>query len=212
MGEDPGGPADRAEPTGGATLSQTTADHRRLLAEVAEGSETALVELYRAFEQRIYAFGLSRLNDSAAAADLVNEVMVEVWKKADSYQGRSAVSTWILGIAHHRALDEIRRRTRRTFEELDARVPDARAVDPTAALEGLADREKVQACMEELSDAHREAIHLAFFEDLSTREAAEIAGCPQNTVKTRIYHAKAALKRCLAGLFASEDAEGASDA
>lgn len=174
-------------------------EHERLLAEIASGSEAALVELFRAFEGRIFAFAQSRLNDPAFSSDLVSEVMVEVWKKADSFEGRSAVSTWILGIARNRLMDEIRRRGRRHFDELDETTPDDESVDAPAALAAADDAGHVEECMGRLNEAQREAVHLAFYEDLTYGEIAELAGCPEGTVKTRIYHAKKALQRCLQG-------------
>ncbi len=174
-------------------------EHERLLEEIASGSEEALVALYRAFEGRIFAFAQSRLNDPAFAADLVNEVMVEVWKKASTFEGRSAASSWILGIARNRLMDEIRRRGRRHFDELDEATPDEGQTDATEALAAADDAGHVEECMKRLNEAQREAVHLAFYEDLSYAEIAEIAGCPEGTVKTRVFHAKKALQRCLRG-------------
>lgn len=193
MGEDPGaGAVRRPAPEG-------PLEHAELLQEVASGSEEALVELYRAFEGRIFAFAQSRMNDPAFAADLVNEVMVEVWKKASTFQGRSAVSSWILGIARNRLMDEVRRRGRRHFDELDERTPDDDSVDASEVMAAADDASQVEECMGRLNEAQREAVHLAFYEDLSYGEIAEIAGCPEGTVKTRIHHAKKALQRCLQG-------------
>ncbi len=174
-------------------------DHNELLESIAAGSEPALVELFRAFEGRIFAFAQSRLNDPAFASDLVCEVMVEVWKNADSFEGRSAVSSWILGIARNRLMDEIRRRGRRHFDELDETTPDDESIDASAALAAAGDAGHVKECMDRLNEAQREAVHLAFYEDLTYVEIAGITDCPEGTVKTRIYHAKKALQRCLQG-------------
>ena len=80
---------------------------------------------------------------------------------------------------------------------MDANVPDGGSVD----LEGLVLNQQIseflRQCLKKLSDIHREIIHLAFFEDLSYKEISEIAECPEGTVKTRMYHAKEALKPCI---------------
>ncbi len=175
-------------------------NHDELLAEVAAGNEDALLELYRAFEGRIFGFAQSRLNDPAVASDLVNEVMVEVWKKAATFEGRSAAASWILGITRYKIMDELRRRGRRQFDELDESAPDETQVNVSDALAAAGDAQHVQECMRGLSEAQREAVHLAFYEDLSYAEISEIAGCPEGTVKTRVYHAKKALMQCLQAL------------
>jgi RNA polymerase sigma-70 factor, ECF subfamily len=179
-----------------ATPADEAAD---LLARIATGSEPALRDFYQAYHTRIYAFALKRLRDPADAADVLNEVMLEVWRKAARYEGRARVLTWVLGIANHKLLDRLRRRGRHATEALDenlaADVPDA-----DAALAGAQDAARVRRCLDVLSDAHRLIVHLAFFEELPYEEIAEIADCPVNTVKTRMFHAKRRLKRCLAGM------------
>ena len=86
-------------------------DPKDLLQRIADGDEDALGAFYRLFEGRIYRFALSRLNDVFDAADILNEVMFEVWRGAARFEGRSAVSSWVLGIAHHKTIDRLRKRT-----------------------------------------------------------------------------------------------------
>lgn len=171
-----------------------------LLARVARGSEEAFTELYRRFESRIFAFCMSRLNDPAVAADVLSEVMLEAWRQAERFEGRSKVSTWLFSIARYKVLDEMRRRGRRPEEELDPALPDEGRASAVDALAGAEREDEVRRCLQNLSDAHREAVHLAFFEDLSYAEIARIVERPEGTVKTRVFHAKQALKRCLAQL------------
>ena len=180
--------------------SSSTADEEQdLVARIAARDESALEELYRRFEPRIMAFAYRRLNDPGAAADTLNEVMLEVWKSAERFEGRSSVATWILSITRHRVIDRLRARGGRIFEEIDEGEEDTRAVDAEAAMAGAADAGAVRDCIEELPDAQREAVHLAFFEDMAYADIAQVMECPEGTVKTRVYHAKKALKDCLAG-------------
>ena len=81
--------------------------NRTLLEQMAQGSEKALTEFYKAFEPRIFAFAKIRLNDSYEAADLLNEVMWEVWRGANRFEGRSSVATWVFGIANYKILDRL---------------------------------------------------------------------------------------------------------
>ncbi len=174
-----------------------TNDAAALLARMATRDESALREFYRQFHGQIYAFALKRLRDPADAADVLNEVMLEVWRSAGRFESRSKVSTWVLGITHHKAVDRLRRRKNRSYEELDDQIEDSDS--PTAAdvLAGAQDAALLRRCLDGLSDMHRQVMHLAYFEDLSCEEIAEISDCPVGTVKTRMFHARRLLKLCL---------------
>jgi len=171
-----------------------------LLIRIAKGEESALSEFYRVHEARVYSFALSRLRHEAEAAECLNEVMLEVWKHADRYEGRSKVSTWLLGIANHKVIDKMRRRGRHETVEVDDQLPDDTCCNMLDVLAGADDAQIVQRCLESLSENHRQVIHLAFYEDMSYEDIAQIAECPEGTVKTRVFHAKQRLKDCLADL------------
>jgi len=178
-------------------------DGEALLRRIAAGEEAAMAELYKNFENPVYRFILSRMNDPFEAADILNEVMLEVWRGAGRFQGRSAVKSWIFGIARHKTLDRLRSRQRnaaRAGEEPSEDIADEDAVDPTEAIAATQNAEFVQHCLDKMSAAHREVLHLTFFEDLTYGQIAEIAGCPEGTVKTRMFHAKRAMQHCLAKL------------
>jgi RNA polymerase sigma-70 factor (ECF subfamily) len=171
-----------------------------MLIRMAAGSEAALREFYQVFHGRIYGFALKRLREPADAADVLNEVMLEAWRSASRFEGRSQVSTWVLGIAHHKIIDILRRRKNQPLDEFDPEL----VVDdsPTAfdVIVGMQDAAQLRRCLEGLSDAHRLVVHLAFFEDLAYEEIANIADCPVGTVKTRMFHARRLLKHCLTEL------------
>lgn len=171
-----------------------------LLARMARGEERALGEFYDAYHGRVYAFALKYVRDNADAAEVLNEVMLEVWRRAADFEGRSRVLTWVLGITHHKAIDRVRRR--RPAHEDDAELAHIADEAPAAVdlLVGREDSTRLRECLERLSDLHRQVLHLAFFDDLPYPEIAEIVGCPLGTVKTRVFHAKQLLKQCLAGL------------
>lgn len=180
---------------------------REWLQQIAQGDQSALEAFYQCYEPRVYRYALSRLNQTFDAADTLNEVMMEVWKYADRFEGRSKVSTWLLGITHHKVYDRLRKRKRSNMEDdvddftntISDDEPDIQNV-----LAGVEDAKMVKHCMDNLTSNHREVIHLAFFEDLHYREIADITQKPEGTIKTRIFHAKQALKTCLSKMMTME--------
>ena len=175
------------------------ADATELLAAIASGSEPDFARFYDAYHSRVYVFVLRHLGDPAEASEVLNEVMLEVWRSAARFEGRSQPLTWVLGIAHHKALDALRRRGRAPTEELDESLPDEGAPNPPELLDAAQNAEGLRRCIERLSADQRLVVHLAFFEDLPYPEVARIVDCPVGTVKTRIFHAKRLLRRCLSG-------------
>lgn len=151
---------------------------------------------YEIHENVVYAFARARLNDPHAAADVVNKVMLAVWRGASRFKGGSKVRTWLLGIANNKVMDVLRSRARHGQEELNDDLHDgASEAEDMVASAHYSD--VLARCLKELSDQHRQVVHLAFYEDLSYDEIAAIVECPSGTVKTRMYHARRSLRRCL---------------
>jgi RNA polymerase sigma-70 factor (ECF subfamily) len=175
-----------------------TVDDAVLLAGIARGREQDMTEFYRLYHGRICAFVLRQLGNAADAADVANEVMLEVWRGAGHFEGRARALTWVLGIAHHKAVDRMRRSGYRAAAE--GPDPDEIVDEGEGTVDLLArlqEAELVKRCLDRLPDTHRMVVHLAFYEDLGYREIASILRCPEGTVKTRIFHAKKGLRRCL---------------
>lgn len=172
-----------------------------LLKQISQQKQLALKAFYALFEPRVYHYAMSRLNDTFDAADTLNEVMMEVWKHAGRFEGRSKVSTWLLGITQHKVYDRLRKRGHSQkhddIEDHSSHLTD-NALPMERVLSAAQDADLIQHCLQRLSATHREVLHLAFFEDLPYQEIASIAQCPEGTVKTRVFHAKIALKNCLA--------------
>lgn len=172
--------------------------HHLWIRQIAEGDKQALGELYRAYERPVYRFIVSRLNDPHEARDILHEVFMDIWRVAASFEGRSQVRTWIFGIAYRKVIDVHRKRARVTLTD---EVPETGDVQD-AADAGYAARqeaEHVRYCVQALSDDHRSAISLAFYEDMTCAEIARILGVPEGTIKSRLHHAKKLLLHCLSG-------------
>ena len=168
----------------------------QLLDRIANGDRTALAALYRAQERPVYKFILSRLNDPAESADILHDVFLEVWRSAGRFEGRSKVQTWIMGIAYRKVIDRHRRAGRMEVTDAPPEQVDEAASAESCLVAGQ-DAVQVARCMDDLSEDHRGAITLAFWHDLTYREIAEVLGAAEGTIKTRVFHAKKLLMRCL---------------
>lgn len=179
----------------------SAADDVTLLDAIARSDQHAMETFYHRHSSAVYHFAFKTLNNGADAAEVMNEVMMEVWRKASSFSGNSAVKTWLLSIAHHKAVDTVRRKARHdASDEIPEQVDDETHCSLELAHAGAEDSERVKQCMSELKDGHRQVVYLTFFEGLSYPDIAGILDIPPGTVKTRMMHAKNQLKACLAKL------------
>jgi RNA polymerase sigma-70 factor (ECF subfamily) len=172
----------------------------RLLGRIGQGDEAAFRELYRAFSRRLYAYVIRKLGNEAQAEEIVADTLYEVWKAPARFRGESLFSTWLIGIARNKVLMAFRSRKPDAVHEDLQEIAEVIASEDAGAFELLAQRQRregVQHCMERLSDDHRECIHLVFYEGMSLAEVAQVQSCPENTVKTRLFHARQKLRNCL---------------
>ena len=169
-----------------------------LIRLIAKGAKDAIRLLYARHSVRVFRFLVRMTNNDATAEDLVSEVFTEVWRSAGRFEGRSQVTTWILGIARFKAMSAMRRRT---FEALDddaaASIADT-ADNPEVVMQNANRSAVLQSCLKELSSAHRQVIDLIYYHGQSIEEVAEVVGIPQNTVKTRVFHARKRIAELMA--------------
>ena len=164
-------------------------DDAELLAAIGRGDESALEALYHAYAPRLGRFFARLTLEPATAAELLNDVFLVIWQKADSFRGDSRVSTWIIGIAYRKSLKALQSRKPKKYfapaptEDLGTQVLDWRR-----------DLDRVLAM---LSPEQRATIELTYYFGYSYREIAEQLGCPENTVKTRMYYARRKLRLLL---------------
>ena len=160
-----------------------------LMRQVADGSEPAFAALYGRFARPILGLAVQSL-DRATAEDIVQDVFLTIWRHADTFDPeRGTVRAWILQIAHHRVLNELRRRSRKPAGDGDGRLlGEIEGRDPGPAERTIEKhrREVLGAALEELPRAQREALDLAFFDDLTHEQVATRLDVPLGTAKTRI--------------------------
>ena len=165
-----------------------TSSERALLTAVARRDRSAFADLYRSYQPRLYGYIRRFVANAVLVEEIVDDVMFVVWTDAKKFRGKSAVSSWIFGIAYRKALTALRREGR--YEAPLRR--DVETADPHGG--SRADIELIYAGLEGLSPDHRQVIELTYFCGYSYEEIAQIAGCPVNTVKTRMFHARRRLK------------------
>lgn len=206
---------DPADPEGGSAASKGSGEgdpDARLLERVARGDQEAFETLYHRYHRRLFGYLLRVLRRPALIEEVLDDVMLAVWQGARRFDGRSRASTWILGIAHHKALKALER-ARRTAEREGDEPPDPETEPagerrgPEAAAVRAELRRKLRSAMEVLSPVQRAVVELTFFYGHSYPEVAEIVGCPVGTVKTRMFHARRALKERLPELGLEADRE-----
>jgi RNA polymerase sigma-70 factor (ECF subfamily) len=175
---------------------QTTSDEV-LIGRIADGDRLAMQVLFARHHVRVYRFVLRLVRNEATAEDLISDVFLDVWRQAGKFEGRSAVSTWLLSIARFKALSVLRRRPE---EELDEEMADAiedPMDDPEVALAKKDKGAVLRACLDKLSGEHREVVDLVYYHEKSVEEVASIVGIPQATVKTRMFYARKRLSELL---------------
>jgi RNA polymerase sigma-70 factor (ECF subfamily) len=176
----------------------TDGEELSLIGRVAAGDVEAFKTLHGAYQRRLFAYALKMLDDPGDAEELCNDVLLDVWRQARQFAGRSKLSTWVFGIAHHKALNALRKSARRIDVALEhaAATPDEEP-GPEAEAERRDTREMLGAALSKLSREHREVVELTFYHGFSYEEIAQIVNCPAGTVKTRMFHAKQKLREWL---------------
>lgn len=170
----------------------------RLLADIANGQLRAFEDLYRLYHPRLTRFLGTVVRRPQLVEEAINDTMMVVWTRPDSYRGASKPSTWIFAIAYRKALKALRRQD----EPMEDKHADSRP-SPEPGPEHQLDRRQAQnelmSAISELSADHRAVVDLCYFHELGYREIAEIMDCPVDTVKTRMFHARRHLKAKLSG-------------
>ena len=168
-----------------------------LIGRIAGGDRLAMQVLYARHHVRVYRFVLRLVRNEAAAEDLISEVFLDVWRQANRFEGRSAVSTWLLSIARFKALSSLRRRSEEELDEEHAETIEDQGDDPEVAAQKRDKANIMRQCLTALSPEHREVIDLVYYHEKSVEEVAGIIGIPEATVKTRMFYARKRLAELL---------------
>ena len=180
-----------------ATAARARHDDARLVASLVRGDTGAFDALYRSMYPRLRRF-LERVTRRPQLVDeIVNDTMLVVWRKAATYDGTSSVSTWVFAIGYRKALKALKALDDPLDADLDEHPhPDQRGPDSRILLQET--RALLGDALSTLSAEQRAVVELTYFQDCGYREIAEILGCPVDTVKTRMFHARRKLRTLLA--------------
>jgi RNA polymerase sigma-70 factor (ECF subfamily) len=178
-------------------LPMQTSSDEALIARIAGGDRLAMQVLFARHHVRMYRFVLRLVRNEATAEDLISDVFLDVWRQAGKFEGRSAVSTWMLSIARFKALSALRRRPEQELDDETAQAIEDHADDPEVALAKKDKGSVLRQCLTRLSEEHREIVDLVYYHEKSVEEVARIVGIPEATVKTRMFYARKKLSELL---------------
>lgn len=172
-------------------------DDLSLIQRVVAKDRHAFETLYQRYYRQLYSYLMKMLHRTDVVEEVLNDVMMVVWSDAERFNRQSKLSTWIFGIAYHKALKALHQATR-DHSEPESDLPEGADLDgPEHTLLQQEIREGLEKALKGLSPEHRSVIEFAFFHGFSYAEIAKMMDCPVNTVKTRIFHARKRLGELL---------------
>jgi len=188
---DPSNPAMALTP-GVRPQAARMADERRLIARAQAGDSGAFRELVEQHQARAYTLALRILRSASDAEEVAQDAFVRVWTALPGFRGESSFGTWLYRIVARRSFDRAQVLShRRARERLDEQLPEHAGSEPeqdalrSALLERL---------IGDLSPAQRAAVTMFYYEGRSVEQVASVLGMPENTVKTHLLRARAALR------------------
>ena len=169
-----------------------------LLTAVARGDERAYDAVYDLTSGWVLGVARKVLRDPTLAEEVMQEVMLEVWRLASRFDpARGSGTSWVLTLAHRRAVDRVRSERSHASRELRAATAVIDYDDVAEAVEASLEAERVQRCLSSLTALQQECVNLAYYGGYTYAEVAELLGVPAGTVKTRMRDGLIKLRDCL---------------
>jgi RNA polymerase sigma-70 factor (ECF subfamily) len=189
---DPSNPA-MALPPAPHPEAARMADERRLIAQAQAGDRAAFRALVERHQARAYTLSLRILRSAPDAEEVAQDAFVRVWTALPGFRGESSFATWLYRIVARRAFDRLQvMKNRRVRERAEDRLPEHAA--PEAADDDSLRAALLQRLIDGLTPAQRTAVTLFYYEGRSVEQVAAVLGIPENTTKTHLLRARAALR------------------
>lgn len=176
------------------TSTSEHAEERETVLRAQSGDRAALSRLVDAYDRRLLYFVRRILDDHDAAFDVLQAVWLTVHRKIRGLKSPNAFRVWIYRIAHDKAVSELRKKNRRPVPVEDVAITGDEP-DQSDAEKAFDNSELVHAGLQRLTVDHRRVLTLYFLEDMQVNEIAEVLGCSDGTVKSRLHYARTALRR-----------------
>ncbi|HUC57521.1 MAG TPA: ECF RNA polymerase sigma factor SigK [Streptosporangiaceae bacterium] len=169
-----------------------------LLVLVARGDESAFSRVYDQLAGPVYGLIRRVVRDPAQSEEVAQEVLLEVWRAASRFDpAKGSAATWVMTIAHRRAVDRVRSAAAAAEREQRIAMPVTGTDDVAAAVEASLEQERVRRCLEGLTELQRESITLAYYGGYSYREVAGLLKSTLGTIKTRIRDGLIRMRDCM---------------
>jgi RNA polymerase sigma factor (sigma-70 family) len=171
----------------------------RAIARVANRDSDALKYVYRHTSAKLFGVCLRILNDREEAEDVLQDVYLTVWNKADKFDAdKASPITWLVSLARNRSIDRLRARGGRVMAGVDEAeaLPDGAPLASTL-VEDEEDRRRLEGCLDQLDAKHASAVRTAFFEGVTYDALARMLSVPLGTMKSWIRRSLISLRACL---------------
>jgi RNA polymerase sigma-70 factor (ECF subfamily) len=187
-----------AELPGERPAAAPSSELAALLAMVARGDDAAFASVYDRFATVVYGLVRRIVRDPAQSEEVTQEVLLEVWRTASRFDpGAGSARSWLVTLAHRRAVDRVRSAQASAAREVRAAVAATDYDVVVEEVETRLDAQRVRRCLDSLTELQRESVTLAYYGGYTYREVAALLGVAVGTVKTRMRDGLIRLRDCL---------------
>lgn len=182
-------------------MANTAEDLVKLLSQVGQGNRQSFAAFYQATSGKMFGICLQLLRRRDLAEEVVQEVYAKIWQKAANFDAtRASPITWAATIARNRCLDELRKKTPVSLDELqETQEFAADEINPLASMENSQDLAALMRCLNQLEEEKKQMILLAYYRGTSREALAQKYNKPVATIKTWLHRGLGQLRTCLTG-------------